>query len=37
MEQEFLVYYKYIWKMYMIPQLKPAPKQSEYVLNNKHK
>lgn len=31
------LYYKYIWKMYMIPGPKPTPKQSECVLDNKYK
>lgn len=37
MEQEFLVYYKYIWKMYMIPDPEPISKQSESVLNKKYR
>lgn len=32
MGQEFLVYYKSIWKMYMLPDPEPTSKQSESVL-----
>lgn len=37
MEQEFLVHYKYIWKMYMIPDPEPVSKPSEWVLHKKHR
>lgn len=36
-EQEPLLYYKYTWKMNIIPEPKSTPKQSGYVLKYKYK